>query len=83
MGVLEKDNGMIAAEVLRENGGKCTFAEFDILMKDKKYFAPINWICGWGLSMESKKSNYDKMCALVACRLGLIKQTSEGYQLCN
>jgi hypothetical protein len=72
----------LALVVVEKYGGKITFDEYDKAMFEVQYFAPFEWINGWGLGRELKKANDDKMCAFVACDLGYIRQTQTGYELC-
>lgn len=76
----ERRLALYAVEVVMNNGGYCTFDQFDDGMKKYNYWAPIHWISGWGTPWL-KKSNDDKMCAFIACDLGLINQSSDGYEL--
>lgn len=70
----------IAERIVREAGGKMTFRQYDVAMSKERYFAPIYWIEGWD-DVVLHKQNNDKMCAFVACNMGLIKQTRTGYKI--
>jgi hypothetical protein len=77
----EKSIGRIAASVVQEAGGTISFAKYDRMMFPKCYFAPINWIEGWGLSKREWKQNNDKLAVFAAVRMGLVRQTKTGYEL--
>lgn len=74
----ERQLGRLAAEVVRDAGGSVTFDQYDGLMAKQRYFAPLNWIDGWGDSVVHRKNN-DKLCAFAACQMGLLMQTDGGY----
>jgi len=77
---VEKCLGTLACEKILSRGGVVTFAEYDALMYEVKYFFPISWIAGWGDPVLWKRNN-DKLCAFAAVRMGLIRQTPTGYKV--
>lgn len=79
MSPLEVSNARLAAQVVHDLGGEVAFARFDEAMHTQKYFLPMNWTAGWGLSGPARKANTDKLCAFTACQLGWLRQTETGY----
>ena len=80
MSTCEESCATIAHEVVIAAGGTITFEEYDKAMSARTYFAPINWIAGWG-NHNVLRANNDKMCAFKAVEMGLLVQTENGYLL--
>lgn len=71
----------LALDIVQANGGQITFDEYNKAMTDVKYFPPINWNVGWGLSPKCRKANNDKLCAFHAVKAGMLIQTDSGYSV--
>lgn len=78
---LARANAVTAQRVVKYGGGALTLAQFTEAMFPVLYQVPIDWKCSGESPPDELKANYDKLCALVACQLGLLVQTSTGYQL--
>ena len=76
----EQSCARLAASIISEAGGSVTFDEYDILMRRRLYFRPINWVAGWGLPYADQKANSDKICVFMACHMGLVIPTDTGYR---
>ena len=79
LSVEERKLASLAAKIVNDHGGEMTFSEYDAAMIMETYWPPFNWICGWALTRSERKKTHDKMCAFVACEIGLIVQTHDGY----
>jgi len=67
-----------AAEAVFNLGGKASFDDYDKEVKGKILFAPF--IAGWGLSMQQKLRNDEKLSAFAACEAGFLSQ-EDGYYI--
>lgn len=72
----ERDAAMVAVKVIEAAGGKMGYSEYGAVMKPIKYWKPMEW----GLDALNK-DNSDRLAVVTACKLGLVKQTDEGYEI--
>ena len=77
---LDAEIAKLAAQVVADEGGFVTFAQYDLLMSGEVYFTPLHWIDGWELPSRQRKANHDKLAAFKAVELGLLEQTTTGYR---
>jgi hypothetical protein len=76
----ERALAKLAAAVISWHGGVMTFAQYDEAMYKIMYFAPLNWVYGWGNSTLHKMNN-DKLCVFAACAMNLVTQRGFVYRI--
>lgn len=77
---IEKRYARIAFNLIKKNGGNMMFDEYNEKMFSKKYLYNMHCgLSGWELSDYLNKSNHDKMCVLIACKMGLVRIVKNSY----